>query len=196
MRPAELCQLRPCDLDRSEAVWHYMPEKHKNIYRNIERIVSIGPRGQEILRPYLLRPENAYCFSPAESERQRRALLTETRKTPLSCGNTVGSNRKAEPEKEAGELYDSSSYRKAVQYAISACNKVRRAEAKEKGTKEPDLVQKWTPYQLRHTAATKVRKEMGYECAGATLGHTNMSATAIYAERNQGLADEAAKRFG
>ena len=37
---------------------------------------------------------------------------------------------------------------------------------------------------------------MGYECAGATLGHTNMSATAIYAERNQGLADEATKRFG
>jgi hypothetical protein len=40
------------------------------------------------------------------------------------------------------------------------------------------------------------RKYWGYECAGATLGHTNMSATAIYAERNQGLADEAAKRFG
>ena len=53
-----------------------------------------------------------------------------------------------------------------------------------------------TPYQQRHTHATKVRKEMGYECAGATLGHTNMSETAIYAERNQGLADEAAKRFG
>jgi len=49
---------------------------------------------------------------------------------------------------------------------------------------------------MRHTMATKVRKEMGYETAGATLGHTNMSATAIYAERNQGLADEAAKRLG
>lgn len=35
-----------------------------------------------------------------------------------------------------------------------------------------------------------------YESAGAALGHTKMSATAIYAERNQGLADEAAKRFG
>ena len=82
-----------------------------------------------------------------------------------------------------------------MRHAISACNKARRTEAKAAGT-EPDLVPKWTPYQLRHTAATKVRKEMGYECAGATLGHTNMSATAIYAERNQGLADEAAKRFG
>jgi len=82
-----------------------------------------------------------------------------------------------------------------VRYAITACNKQRRVEAKAAGH-EPELVPYWTPYQLRHTTATKVWKEMGYECAGATLGHTNMSATAIYAERNQGPADEAARRFG
>ncbi|OQY05587.1 MAG: hypothetical protein B6I25_05440, partial [Planctomycetales bacterium 4572_13] len=173
MRPAELCLLRPCDLDRSDSVWHYYPEKHKNIYRNIERIVSIGPRGQELLTPYLLRPADSYCFSPAESDKQRREKLTAQRKTPMSCGNTVGSNRKTETAKEPGTVYDSHSYRKAVQYAITACNKVRRAEAKAAGVK-PVLVPKWTPYQLRHTTATKVRKEMGYECAGATLGHTNM----------------------
>jgi len=49
---------------------------------------------------------------------------------------------------------------------------------------------------LHRNCLDKVRKEMGYETAGATLGHTNMSATAIYAERNQGLADEAARRLG
>ncbi|MHC4951196.1 MAG: tyrosine-type recombinase/integrase [Planctomycetota bacterium] len=195
MRPGELVSMRPCDIDRSEAVWHYYPEKHKNIYRNIQRIVSIGPRGQEILRPFLLRPAEHLCFSPAESEQQRRKILTENRKTPLSCGNTVGSNRKDNPKRVVGDRYDSVSYRKAVRYGITACNKVRRVAAKAAGI-DPDLMPYWTPYQLRHTAATKVRKEMGYECAGATLGHTNMSATAIYAERNQGLADEAAKRFG
>jgi integrase len=195
MRPGELCQLRPCDLDRSDAVWHYYPEKHKNIYRSIERIVSIGPRGQELLRPFLLRAKDAYCFSPAEADKQRRQKLTAQRKTPLSCGNRVGTNRKDEPKRTPGDKYDATNYRKAVQYAITACNKERRAEARAVGV-EPELVPYWTPYQLRHTTATKVRKEMGYECAGATLGHTNMSATAIYAERNQGLADEAAKRFG
>jgi integrase len=195
MRPGELLSMRPCDIDRSGQVWHYYPEKHKNVYRNIERIVSIGPRGQEILRPFLLRNPQDLCFTPAESERQRRKMLTETRKTPLSCGNTVGSNRKEAPKCTPGDKYDAASYRNAVHYAVTACNKVRRAEAKVAGIK-PDLVPYWTPYQLRHTAATKVRKEMGYECAGATLGHTNMSATAIYAERNQGLADEAARRFG
>ena len=195
MRPAELCQLRPCDLDRSDSVWHYYPEKHKNAYRNIERIVSIGPRGQELLRPYLLRTEDVYCFSPAEAEKQRRQKASRERKTPPSYGNRVGTNRKDDPKRPPGDKYDSTSYRRAVRYAITACNKVRRAEAKVAGV-EPVLVPKWTPYQMRHTHATKVRKEMGYECAGAALGHTNMSATAIYAERNQGLADEAAKRFG
>ena len=196
MRPGEMVLVRPCDIDRTdEAIWHYTPEKHKNAYRNIERIVSIGPRGQELLTPYLLRPAEAYCFSPAESEKQRRQKMAKRRRTPLSCGNRPGSNRTDNPQRTAGEKYDSDSYYKAVRHAITACNKVRRAEAKAAGV-EPELVPKWTPYQLRHTAATKVRKEMGYECAGATLGHTNMSATAIYAERNQGLADEAARRFG
>ncbi len=192
MRPAELCLLRPCDLDRSESVWHYYPEKHKNIYRNIERIVSIGPRGQELLRPFLLRTEDAYCFSPAESEKQRLEKASRERKTPLSCGNRVGTNRKDNPKRIIGEQYDSVSYRKAVRYATTAARKVIREDGGDPDKQLPY----WTPYQLRHTAATKVRKEMGYECAGATLGHTNMSATAIYAERNQGLADEAAKRFG
>jgi integrase len=195
MRPGEMCLLRPCDLDRLESVWHYYPEKHKNIYRNIERIVSIGPRGQELLTPFLLRAKDAYCFSPAEAEKQRRQKASSERKTPLSHGNRVGTNRKDDPKRTPGDKYDSTSYRKAVQYAITAFNKVCRAEAKAAGVK-PVLVPKWTPYQLRHTAATKVRKEMGYECAGAALGHTNLSATAIYAERNQVLADEAAKRFG
>ena len=195
MRPGELVPIRPMDIDHSEAIWNYMPEKHKNAYRNIERIVAIGPRGQELLTPFLLRPAKAYCFTPAESENQRRQKLTAQRKTPLSCGNRVGTNRKAEPALTFKEHYDSISYRISVKYAITACNKARRAKAKATGH-EPEMVPYWTPYQLRHTAATKVRKEMGYECAGATLGHTNMSATAIYAERNQGLADEAARRFG
>lgn len=196
MRPGEVCRMRPMDLDRSREVWHYLPEKHKNRYRKIQRIVSIGPRGQEILTPFLLRPAESYCFSPAEADRQRREKLTQERQTPQSCGNTVGSNRKENPIRKPGEDYDTAAYAKAVKYAITAANRDIKRKAKEAEIKDPELIPHWTPYQLRHTAATKVRKEMGYETAGATLGHTNMSATAIYAERNQGLADEAALKFG
>jgi len=192
MRPGELVIMRPCDLDRSGDIWHYIPERHKTDYRGAERIISIGPRGQELLTPLLLRPNDAFCFSPAESEKHRKGLLTLQRKTPLSCGNTVGSKRKDNPEKLPGGRYDSQSYAKAVKYAITKARK----EIREAGGKPDKDLPYWTPYRLRHTAATKVRKEFGYESAGAALGHTKMSATAIYAERNQGLADEAARRFG
>jgi hypothetical protein len=38
---------------------------------------------------------------------------------------------------------------------------------------------KYSSYQLRHTAATKARKQFNYETAGALLGHSNMSAAAF-----------------
>jgi integrase len=71
-----------------------------------------------------------------------------------------------------------------------------RRDIKERGGDPDKELPKWTPYQLRHTAATRTRKMFNYETAGALLGHSKMSATAIYAERNQGLADEAARKFG
>ena len=192
MRPSEVLQMKPKDIDRSGEIWHYYPERHKNLYRGHERIVPIGPVGQKILSPFLLRNEDSYCFSPAESEKFRREKLTADRKTPSSYGNTVGSNRKDTPTRKPGDVYDFQAYGKAVRRAITAARKDIKARG---GT--PDIeMPKWTPYQLRHTAATKARKMFNYETAGALLGHSNMSATAIYAERNQGLADEVARRIG
>jgi integrase len=192
MRPSEVLQMKPKDIDHSGEVWHYCPERHKNDYRGHERIVPIGPLGQKILIPFLLRNKDSYCFSPVESEKYRREKLTENRKTPMSYGNIVGSNRKEDPKKQPGEVYDFQSYGKAVRRAIAAARK----DIKDRGG-DPDIeMPKWTPYQLRHTAATKARKMFNYETAGAMLGHSNMSATAIYAERNQGLADEAARKLG
>jgi integrase len=192
MRPGELVQVKPKDIDRSGPIWHYRPEQHKNKYRGKERVVSIGPRGQEILTPFLLRNEDSYCFSPAESEKIRKGMLTLRRKTPLSCGNRVGTNRKRMPRKQPGDHYDSCSYAKVVK---AATNSARR-DIKDRGGDPDRELPKWTPYQLRHTAATKARKMFNYETAGALLGHSNMSATAIYAERNQGLADDVARQIG
>ncbi len=192
MRPSEVLQMKPKDIERSGKIWHYYPERHKNLYRGHERIVPIGPQGQKILTPFLLRNENSYCFSPAESEKYRRDQNTAKRKTPISYGNSVGTNRKDNPSRKPGDIYDFKSYGKAVLRAITAARKDIKTNGGDPDTELP----KWTPYQLRHTAATKARKMFNYETAGALLGHNKMSATAIYAERNQGLADEAAKKFG
>ncbi len=58
MRFGELTIMRPCDVDtKSEKdVWLYrLPEgSHKTAHHGHDRTVAIGPRGQDVLRPYLL----------------------------------------------------------------------------------------------------------------------------------------------
>jgi len=75
MRPDEVCMLRPCDLDRSSAeYWVFNPMRHKTEHHNKTRRVYIGSLGQDILRPYLLRPEEEYCFRPDRASATPRAL--------------------------------------------------------------------------------------------------------------------------
>ena len=55
---------------------------------------------------------------------------------------------------------------------------------------------RWHPNQLCHTYATEARKLFSLEHAGAALGHTRMSATEVYAERDAGLGCEVARMIG
>ena len=50
-RPGEVCQIRPCDVDRSGEVWEYRPESHKTEHHGLERIIYIGPKAQDVLCP-------------------------------------------------------------------------------------------------------------------------------------------------
>jgi integrase len=65
MRPGELCAMRLGDLDRSGEVWAYRPAAHKNAWRGKTRAVSLGPRAQEILRPYIERAATGARLNPA-----------------------------------------------------------------------------------------------------------------------------------
>ncbi len=64
MRPDEVCTVRLMDIDRSGEVWEYNVDGHKTEHHGKRRTVFIGPAGQAILTPYLLRPEEEYCFRP------------------------------------------------------------------------------------------------------------------------------------
>lgn len=64
MRSDNLCSMRPMDIDRSGDVWIYRPAVHKGSHDERSLSVPLGPRCQEILRPYLLRPADSPCFSP------------------------------------------------------------------------------------------------------------------------------------
>jgi integrase len=167
------------DVDRSGDVWEYRPESHKTEHCNRHRVIFIGPRAKEVLRPYLLREATAYCFSPAESERKRRAQIHEGRKTPLSRGNRPGTNRKTKPKRQPAYRYTADSYRRAVHRACKRAG-----------------VAKWSPNQLRHTAATEIRRRYGLEAAQVTLGHAKADVTQVYAERDLARAAQIMAEVG
>src|SRR5262249_34557174 len=84
-RPTAVCLLGPVDIDtRNPACWIYRPARHKTEHHNHERIILIGPRAQEVLRPFLGTKLDAYCFSPAEAERERHVKRRQQRRTQMT----------------------------------------------------------------------------------------------------------------
>jgi site-specific recombinase XerC len=54
----------------------------------------------------------------------------------------------------------------------------------------------WHPNQLRHAAATRVRREAGLEAAQVVLGHARADVTQVYAERDLDRAREVMRAIG
>lgn len=194
-RPGEACIVRPCDVDRSSAdVWLYRPSSHKTEHHGRDRIVYVGPQAQDVLRPYLLRDAEAYCFSPAESVDKQLQKRREERVTPLSQGNRPGSRKSKGRTRPPAERYTKDSYNRAIARAIQRANKDRRKNAED--GEEVVLLESWSPNRLRHSAATKVRREFGLEAAQVTLGHASADITQVYAERDADLARAVALKIG
>ena len=181
MRPQEVVQMRMSDLDRGGRVWLYRPRTHKCEHMDVDRVIAIGPKGQEILQPFLKLDPEASLFSPKDAERDRRAEQRSRRKTKLwrSHSNKARRLRRGSNAQNIRDCYDTASYRRAVARACEKAGVVR-----------------WSPNQLRHSAATRIRKELGIESAQAVLGHRNLETTQVYAEVNQQRAVEAMERFG
>jgi integrase len=205
MRPGEVCMMRPCDIDRTDDIWLYRPESHKTEHHGRDRVVPIGPKGQGVLLRYLARDASMYCFRPCDSEAKRRAEAHSQRKTPASCGNRPGSNRKRKPKRSAGDCYTASSYRRAIK---RACDKAfphpklgyvlrsRYTDVEKRELREWQSQHHWSPNQLRHAAATEIRKEFGLEAAQVILGHSQANVTQMYAERDISKGMEVAKLIG
>ena len=59
--------MRPCDLDTSGDVWWYTPRSHKTEHHGHQRVIALGPRAQDVVRPFLKPSLEAYLFSPKEA---------------------------------------------------------------------------------------------------------------------------------
>ena len=177
-RPSEIASMRPVDVDRSGAVWLYRPVRHKCSHRGKQRTIPLGPRCQAILTPYLVdREPERPIFRPEEGEAIARQLKSRARKTPLSCGNKAGS--KPRRGRRFREIYNKDSIARAV---------TRAAEKAE--------VPHWHVYQLRHSAATKIREQHGLDATAAVLGHASLKMAEHYAQLGTARASQVALDMG
>lgn len=212
MRPGEVCMMRTCDVDRSGKVWSYVPIEHKTQHHGHDRAIFLGPRAQEVLAPWLRPDLAAFLFQPAEAEAERRRKMHDARLaggTPLDRGNRPGTNRRRRPEWAPGNRYDVVVYRRAIERACirafampdelrrlpkSPAGEAATAEAVAAWGVEVKRVRAaaaewrrlhcWHPHQLRHNAATFLRREYGIDAAKVILGHRTLSATQVYAEQD------------
>ncbi|QDV34109.1 tyrosine-type recombinase/integrase [Tautonia plasticadhaerens] len=181
MRPGEVVSMRTIDIDTTGRIWIYSPESHKTEHHGRRRVIHLGPQAQATLRPWLRTELEAPLFSPAEADVERRAAMRAARKTPVQPSQR--NRTKSRPEKRPGDTYTVVSYRRAITYGIARAN---RDLARRAGREIPA----WHPNQLRHNAATRLRKEFGLDAARAVLGHSSPVVTEVYAELDSKKAAE------
>lgn len=195
VRAGELVIMRPCDIDTSGEIWIYEPFEHKGRWRGYRKQVPLGPEAQRILEPFLTRDPQAFLFSPQEAEAWRmehrppyhdRQRKTKVYPCELKRRQTLKDARRKnrKPKRPKRERYDTSSYRRAINYGFK--------RAKKAGFTIPH----WHPHQLRHNRGTEVRRKYGIEAARLALGHARANITEVYAEKNLEQAERIAKEMG
>ncbi len=193
-RPGEIVSMRGCDLNTKGTIWEYIPESHKTQHHGKRRIIFLGPQAQKVLKPFLRMDLAAHLFSPAESREAHLEQRRASRKT-LMTPSQLARTRKPNPSKAPGDCYTVVSYGRAIR---NACQRADREAHKENPDVAYDvaLIPSWHPHQLRHNAATEVRRQFGIETARAVLGHSSITTSELYAEFDDSKAREAIARIG
>lgn len=177
MRAGEVCMMRGVDIDMTGPVWIYKPATHKSAWRGKQRSIPLGPRAQEIIRQYLRPAVQEYLFQPRQARAERYQQLRAERKSKVQPSQVDRSKKR--PQRAPGDRYDTRAYNRAIAYGITKAG-----------------CPHWHSHQLRHTAASEIRRQFGLEAVQGVLGHANMNVSEIYAEKNLDLAAEIMRKIG
>ncbi len=182
-RPGEIVQLAKRYLDMEDPdVWIFTPPAYKTKRHGEPRTIALFAEAIDIIKPYLFRPDDRPLFSPAESEAARhkaQAAARASKPTPsqLRRRASAGPGR-------AGDAYTTATYRRAVERIIARINAERAAENRKRhaeGLEPIELVEPFTPNQIRHSAGAENRALVSQEVAAILLGHAGGSAiTSVY----------------
>jgi integrase len=174
MRPGEVCQMRGVDVETAGTVWMYRPPAHKTSHHGHTRVILLGPKTQDVLRPLLAEAGHGYVFDSRRACAEARATRAGS-----SAGMRPKKDRARKNAKRPMLYYKPSTYANAVR---RACEKAS--------------VPSWHPHQLRHNAATAIRREFGLDMARAVLGHHSPQITELYAELDLDRAADVMAKIG
>lgn len=197
MRPQEVRLMRLCDVDRSDdKVWEYIPHSHKTEHHGKARRIFLGPKSQAVLRPFLCdRDAEEYFFSPLEAYNE----ATQRRQAKASGSRSQPRTPAIEPQRKPrhGSHYTKDSYNRAIsracEIAFEMPAELRRISKQLSEDDQAQLGRRaaewrkihcWSPNQLRHTAATELRRQLDLDASRVVLGHSDARTTATYAERD------------
>jgi integrase len=194
MRPGEVIVMRAIDLDTTSKVWLYRPGsdcgpvgQHKTAHHGHQKAIALGPQAQAIVKEWLRPNVTEYLFQPCEAMEALHAQRQAGRKTKVQPSQ-ASRKRKARPKRKPRTRYSVSSYGKAILRGVEKANAARDENASE--------IPRWHPHQLRHTAATTLRREFGLDVARVVLGHRSPAITEVYAEADTAKAVEAMAKLG
>jgi integrase len=176
MRPGEVTQMRWRDIEKPKGalVWIYRPEHHKTEHHGKVREIPIGPKGKVLLEKFRKLDPMAAIFSPKNAEVGTRVRKRAARKSKITPSQMAREHRASvNPKRSFNPFYETRAYGRAI---ARACKQA--------------CVDHWSPNRLRHSAATRIRKEYSIDMVRALLGHSSPAITEIYAELDLSMAIE------
>jgi len=186
MRPGEVVIMRGCDIDTTGKLWVYRPSCHKTEHHGKERAVYFGPAARDIVAAHLKPDLKAFLFSPKNAMAERHAACPTHRRIPSRTPMT---------SRRLKDHYTTTSYARAITYGCDTAFPppkqlldVQVVPKQESALKRWHKDHRWHPNQLRHNAATFLRKQYGLDAARVILGHSSPAVTEIYAELDHAKA--------
>lgn len=159
-------------------------------------MIYLGPQAQAIVGRWLRTDLTAYLFSPRDAVEERLAARRRNRRTPMTPSQRAR-KRKPRPRRSPGKHYDVAAYGHAIAkgcdraFPHPTLDPIPREERTDEQRAELRAwrqAHRWHPNQLRHNAATKIRKRYGLEASQVVLGHASADITQTYAERDLAAA--------
>lgn len=170
-RPGEVCAMKGEEIDQEGivkigsrrvklpgGVWVFQPTQHKAKHKGKVVAYILSERAQKVLAPFMA---PGYLFSAAKVMEDHRARRKSKART------TKPYRRKLNPVIKPGARWSSSGYQHAI---LKACRKIG--------------VPEWTPLQLRHNFLSTLDEAAGIQIASHAVGHSSLSTTEIYVEKN------------